>query len=475
MNSMTMTLNEFDLNQIIFEEAKKVIERRKIIKEANLPMALALAFSTPAGGQRAETPQERKEREELEEKIANMSFVEQHDMVFAVVDVGLTLIGFAPGFGELADLAAVGVSLAREDYIGAVLSLLSAMPIAGYGTAAFKLGLKTARSKGGGRGFQAFLELFLKFLQTAPGHRKKIEEVGERAAKRVKALFEGLPNNKKELEAALDAYEKEHGRIWAYFKRVKEGGFQSKEEVAEYVTTKITKPGWIRTGMKWASRLVGVLSLIMDSIMIIGDTLAWFLNETSEMAAFLVGLPSKFYDFINNAIGFMIKGTWSDEQLKQEVGDYLMSFLPEDVEIDFPKIEYDNEYIGSGSFGGGTHKIPLRAPQLTQKEAILNLPKRKIAAVAKNQIDAWRPDPNDCKLNGKNCSFWEEWLNTWINNTGFKGPELFILNGLDPEEEGVADRFKNMAQLGELETPEKHYNKTKHIYNREKYQGAKPK
>ena len=52
------------------------------------------------------------------------------------VQLGLDVVGLIPVFGEIADLANAGVSAARGDYVGAGLSLLSAIPFVGYaGTA----------------------------------------------------------------------------------------------------------------------------------------------------------------------------------------------------------------------------------------------------------------------------------------------------------------------------------------------------
>jgi hypothetical protein len=52
------------------------------------------------------------------------------------IQLGLDVVGLIPVFGEIADLANAGVSAARGDYVGAGLSLLSAIPFVGYaGTA----------------------------------------------------------------------------------------------------------------------------------------------------------------------------------------------------------------------------------------------------------------------------------------------------------------------------------------------------
>lgn len=52
------------------------------------------------------------------------------------IQIGLDVIGLIPVFGEAADIINAGVSLARGDYTGAALSLVSAIPFGGwFGTA----------------------------------------------------------------------------------------------------------------------------------------------------------------------------------------------------------------------------------------------------------------------------------------------------------------------------------------------------
>lgn len=67
------------------------------------------------------------------------------------IQLGLDVVGLIPVFGEMADLANAGVSVARGDYVGAGLSLLSAIPFVGYaGTAgkATRYGAKMAEASG---------------------------------------------------------------------------------------------------------------------------------------------------------------------------------------------------------------------------------------------------------------------------------------------------------------------------------------
>jgi hypothetical protein len=58
------------------------------------------------------------------------------DEILDGLQLGLDIVGLIPVVGEIADVANAGISLARGDYAGAALSLLSAVPFAGYlGTA----------------------------------------------------------------------------------------------------------------------------------------------------------------------------------------------------------------------------------------------------------------------------------------------------------------------------------------------------
>jgi len=57
------------------------------------------------------------------------------------IQIGLDVVGLIPGVGEFADLANVGISAARGDWLGASLSLASAIPFAGW----FATGAKAAK------------------------------------------------------------------------------------------------------------------------------------------------------------------------------------------------------------------------------------------------------------------------------------------------------------------------------------------
>ncbi|WP_282363724.1 polymorphic toxin type 15 domain-containing protein [Pseudomonas sp. PS01297] len=73
------------------------------------------------------------------------------EQVLDGLQLGLDVVGLIPVVGEAADIISAGISLARGDYVGAGLSLLSAIPFVGYaGTAgkATRYGAKIAEASG---------------------------------------------------------------------------------------------------------------------------------------------------------------------------------------------------------------------------------------------------------------------------------------------------------------------------------------
>lgn len=73
------------------------------------------------------------------------------EQVLDGIQLGLDVVGLIPVVGEVADIASAAVSLVRGDYVGAGLSLLSAIPFVGYaGTAgkAARYGAKMAEASG---------------------------------------------------------------------------------------------------------------------------------------------------------------------------------------------------------------------------------------------------------------------------------------------------------------------------------------
>lgn len=73
------------------------------------------------------------------------------EQVLDGIQLGLDVVGLIPVVGEVADIASAAISLVRGDYVGAGLSLLSAIPFVGYaGTAgkAARYGAKMAEASG---------------------------------------------------------------------------------------------------------------------------------------------------------------------------------------------------------------------------------------------------------------------------------------------------------------------------------------
>ncbi|HEQ0196602.1 MULTISPECIES: polymorphic toxin type 15 domain-containing protein [Pseudomonas] len=87
------------------------------------------------------------------------------DKILDGLQLGLDVVGLIPVVGEIADLANAGISLARGDYAGAALSLLSAIPFAGWLGTAGKVGRHGAKA-------------------AAEASAKAAKEAAERAAKK---------------------------------------------------------------------------------------------------------------------------------------------------------------------------------------------------------------------------------------------------------------------------------------------------
>lgn len=88
---------------------------------------------TPATGDAAEHSNPEIESETPAEDVTG-------DEILDSLQLGLDIIGLIPVVGEIADVANGGISLARGDYTGATLSLLSAVPFVGYLGTAGKIG-----------------------------------------------------------------------------------------------------------------------------------------------------------------------------------------------------------------------------------------------------------------------------------------------------------------------------------------------
>lgn len=94
---------------------------------------------TPAIGDTAEYSNPEVESETPAEALTG-------DEILDGLQLGLDIVGLIPVVGEIADVANAGISLARGDYAGAALSLLSAVPFAGYLGTAGKMGKYGART-----------------------------------------------------------------------------------------------------------------------------------------------------------------------------------------------------------------------------------------------------------------------------------------------------------------------------------------
>lgn len=116
------------------------------------------------------------------------------DKILDGLQTTLDVVGLIPGVGEFADLANAGISLARGDYAGAALSLLSAVPFAGWFGTAGKLGRRGAKavegtaakgSKAGGK--KAGKEATEKVEQKAPDDAAKSSKKEEKPGGKGKA------------------------------------------------------------------------------------------------------------------------------------------------------------------------------------------------------------------------------------------------------------------------------------------------
>lgn len=130
----------------------------------------------------AETPEERK----------------IGDKILDGIQLGLDVIGLIPVVGEIADLGNAGISLGRGDPVGAGLSLLSAIPFAGWAGTAGKIGRHgaTAAVEASGKAAKEAAERAAK--------DKLAKEAAEKAAKE-KAAKEAAQKKAKEEAAQKEA------------------------------------------------------------------------------------------------------------------------------------------------------------------------------------------------------------------------------------------------------------------------------
>ncbi|MBF8670790.1 hypothetical protein IR012_14860 [Pseudomonas putida] len=147
---------------------------------------------TPASGKAANDANAEVENETPAEGIAG-------DEILDGVQLGLDIVGLIPVVGEIADIANAGISLARGDYAGAALSLVSAIPFAGYVGTAGKIVQHATKT-------------------TAEASAKASKEVAKAPSKATKATAEGggkVLQKKLEpgtLEHKADRWQKYQGR-----------------------------------------------------------------------------------------------------------------------------------------------------------------------------------------------------------------------------------------------------------------------
>jgi hypothetical protein len=147
----SMTLSQFDLNQVIIEETIKVLEGRNLIKQALRPSYLMEFTQDDWLGFKGETDMSKVDWT-IPEETRDILF----DMMVLSADVGLTIVGTGQGAAELADLAAAGLNYATGDCFGCVLSLLAAAPIVGVAAGGAKLWLKTRKFADMGQSYKNF-------------------------------------------------------------------------------------------------------------------------------------------------------------------------------------------------------------------------------------------------------------------------------------------------------------------------------
>jgi hypothetical protein len=113
-----------------------------------------------------------------------------------VLDIG----GFFPGLGEIADATSAGISALRGDYVGAALSAVSLIPIAGdaIGKGAKYL-LKASNTPAAKQAAQKLFETVGKtdlaaFYKNLKGALQKVPQVGKRADEALYKISQGLNN-----------------------------------------------------------------------------------------------------------------------------------------------------------------------------------------------------------------------------------------------------------------------------------------
>ncbi|HGX3311251.1 TPA: GH-E family nuclease [Pseudomonas aeruginosa] len=177
-----------DLNEAQYEALRQEAFRKELADLEDIPTYAELypppgkggggASTTPNGNTQGrvngEAPATGKSADDSSAEVESETPTEEDtgDKILDGLQTTLDVVGLIPGVGEIADLANAGISLARGDVAGALLSLASAVPFAGWlGTAG-----KAAR-----RGTKAAAEASEKAAKEAADRAAK--EVADKAAK----------------------------------------------------------------------------------------------------------------------------------------------------------------------------------------------------------------------------------------------------------------------------------------------------
>lgn len=169
-----------DLNEAQYEELRKEAFRKELADLEDIPTYAELypppgkggggASTTPNGNTQGrvngEAPATGKSADDSNAEVESETPAEDDtgDKILDGLQLGLDVAGLIPVVGEIADLANAGISLARGDYAGAALSVVSAIPFAGWLGTAGKVGRHGAKA-------------------AAEASTKAAKEASERAAK----------------------------------------------------------------------------------------------------------------------------------------------------------------------------------------------------------------------------------------------------------------------------------------------------
>ncbi|HCE7029497.1 TPA: polymorphic toxin type 15 domain-containing protein [Pseudomonas aeruginosa] len=222
-----------DLNEAQYEELRKEAFRKELADLEDIPTYAELypppgkggggASTTPNGNTQGrvngEAPATGKSADDSNAEVESETPAEDDtgDKILDGLQLGLDVVGLIPVVGEIADLANAGISLARGDYAGAALSLLSAIPFAGWLGTAGKVGrhgAKAAAEASAKAAKEAAERAAKKEAADKPAkeaaQKKAKEEAARKKASGAKANAKKLPKKKPECfdPRQSDAYKK---------------------------------------------------------------------------------------------------------------------------------------------------------------------------------------------------------------------------------------------------------------------------